>query len=322
MPENGYDGPEIASRLNSMSARRDLWRGEDTVMGWVVRQGRISGLTLVDFNCPQHLAGHEVQRVRDALAAAALRTGAVCTRFPAEYTNGAFTNPDADVRRRAIELTLDAGEWARALDAEELVVWSAYDGYDYGLQADYQLMWKHCVDAFRTVCDAFPDLRVSLEPKPTEPRRFFIHNTFGTALLMVRDIDRNNMGLTLDFGHGLMAAENPAQSAALAGQEDKLYGVQLNDGFVRPGCEDGLALGTVHPNLTLEFIYWLQRTDYRGHIYFDTFPRNEDPIREAEYNIRQFKKWWQMARRLEAQGLRELLAQQDVMAVLEMLEAQ
>jgi len=322
MPDTGYDGPEFASRLNSMSARRDLCKGEDTVLDWVARQGQITGLALVDFNCPQHLAGYEAKAVRDALASASLRTGAVCTRFPAEFANGAFANPDPGKRERAIELVLDAGEWARSLGAGELVVWSAYDGYDYGLQADYQLMWRHCVDAFRTVCDAIPDLRISLEPKPTEPRRFFIHNTFGVALLMVRDIDRDNMGLTLDFGHGLMAAENPAQSAALAGQQGKLYGVQLNDGFVRPGCEDGLALGTVHPNLTLELIYWLQRTGYQGHIYFDTFPRNEDPIREAGYNIRQFKKWWQLAHTLEAQGLRELLAQQDVMAVLELLEAQ
>jgi xylose isomerase len=136
------------------------------------------------------------------------------------------------------------------LGARELVVWSAFDGYDYSLQADYEVMWNHCKEAFRTVCDSFPDLKVSLEPKPTEPRRFFIHNTTGTAMLMVRDIDRENMGLTLDFGHCLMATENPGQSAALAGQEGRLFGVQLNDGFVKPGSEDGLALGTVHPLMT------------------------------------------------------------------------
>ena len=109
---------------------------------------------------------------------------------------------------------------------------------------------NHCIEAFRIVCDSFTDLKVSLEPKPSEPRRFFIHNTTGTAILIVRDIDRENMGLTLDFGHCLMATENPGQSAALAGQEGKLFGVQLNDGFVKPGSEDGLALGTViicHP---------------------------------------------------------------------------
>ena len=187
------------------------------------------------------------------------------------------------------------------------MVWTAYDGYDYSLQSDYTLMWNHCVEAFQIICDAFTDLKVSLEPKPTEPRRFFIHNTTGTALLMLRDIARENMGLTLDFGHCLMASENPAQSVALTGQEGKLFGVQLNDGFVKPGCEDGLALGTVHPSMTLEFIYWLQRFDYQGHIYFDTFPKNEDPVREAEFNIRRFRKWWTLANALDEQGLSEML---------------
>jgi len=42
--------------------------------------------------------------------------------------------------------------------------------------------------------------------------------------------------------------------------------------------------------MTLEFIYWLQRYDYQGYIYFDIFPKNEDPVREAGNNIRRFRK--------------------------------
>ena len=108
----------------------------------------------------------------------------------------------------------------------------------------------------------------------------------------------------------------------MVGQEGKLYGVQLNDGFVRPGCEDGLALGTVHPSMTLEFIYWLQRFDYQGHIYFDTFPKNEDPVREAEYNIRRFRKWWNLAKTLDQKGFQEMLENQDTISILELLEDQ
>jgi hypothetical protein len=119
-----------------------------------------------------------------------------------------------------------------------------------------------------------------------------------------------------------MATENPVQSAVLTGQEGKLFGVQLNDGFVKPGCEDGLALGTVHPRMTLEFIYWLRRLDYQGHIYFDTFPINEDPVREAEHNIRLYKKWWKFSSVLDENGIEELLIKQDTMAILELLEGQ
>ena len=62
---------QFASRLNSMKDRADLWDGNDGVLGWVERQGSISGLNLVDFNFPQHLpsAGVSVSEAEEALAA-------------------------------------------------------------------------------------------------------------------------------------------------------------------------------------------------------------------------------------------------------------
>ena len=74
----------------------------------------------------------------------------------------------------AIDLTIEAGDWATALGCEEVCVWSAWDGYDYSLQVDYHALWQRVVDGFRAVCDAHPKLRVSLEFKPTdENTRFF-----------------------------------------------------------------------------------------------------------------------------------------------------
>jgi len=64
---------------------------------------------------------------------------------------------------------------------------------------------------------------------------------------------------------------------------------------------------------------WLQKTDYKGHVYFDTFPRNEDPVREAEYNIRRFKALWRRAERLQ-QHLGGRLAAHDALGVLEAME--
>jgi sugar phosphate isomerase/epimerase len=60
----------------------------------------------------------------------------------------------------------------------------------------------------------------------------------GAACLLVQQVNRTNMGLTLDFGHLLAAGENPAQSLALVEAtvgRDKLFGVQLNDGCVATG---------------------------------------------------------------------------------------
>jgi sugar phosphate isomerase/epimerase len=234
---------------------------------------------------------------------------------------GAFTHPSAEVRAEAIQMTVDAGTWAKALGAREVVIWSAFDGYDYSLQVDYGAMWQRVVDGFRAVCDAHPDLKVSLEFKPTdENTRFFAVPSTGAALLLVRDIDRPNMGLTLDLGHCLAAGENPAQSAAMVGREGKLFGVQLNDGYQRLGAEDGLIFGSVHAAMALELCYWLQEVRFDGHVYFDTFPRNEDPVREAEYNIRAFKRFWAKAHRLRAEGVDGFLRAHDALGTLELLE--
>ena len=43
-----------------------------------------------------------------------------------------------------------------------------------------------------------------------------------------------------------------------------------------------------------------QKYNYDGHLYFDTFPRNEDPVRECEYNIRRCEALWAAAERLRA----------------------
>jgi len=279
-------------------------------------------LSLVDFNYPEHLSGVSVPQARAALDGAGLRAGAICMRYPKEFQAGAFTHPDAAMRAKAVALTKEGCEWAVSLGAKELVVWSAFCGYDYSFQTDYTVQWRRVVDAFSEVCDAYPSLRVSLEYKPTdENTRFFAVPSTGSALLLVRDIDRPNMGLTMDVGHCLAAGENPAQSVAMVAAEGRLFGVQLNDGYQRLGAEDGLMFASVHPHMAAEFIYWLRRTEYDGHIYFDTFPRNEDPVAEAEYNIGKVKALWRRAGRLVAAGIEEQMGAHNALGVLKLLDA-
>lgn len=319
---NGAGFPlKFGSRLNSMADRLDLWGGANDVLGWVSRQGTVKGLGVIDFNYPQHFAasGLTAEAALEALGAAGLEAGAVQMRFSKEFRAGAFTNPDDALWRRAVALTIEGGAMAQALGARELVVWSAWDGYDYSAQADYVVAWNKTVLAFRAVCDAHPDLRVSVEYKPTdENTRFYIVGSVGAAKLLVQEVGRSNMGVTIDVGHCLMAGENPAQSVAMLG--DRLFGIHLNDGHSRLGAEDGLMFGSVHSVMAMELMYWLQKTGYQGHLYMDTFPQNEDPVRECEFNIRRVKALWARAERLRTAGLDALLAKHDALGVLELME--
>jgi len=158
----------FASRLNSMKDRLDLCQpGEDNqgTLGYIARQGRIKGLNLIDFNYPQHITSPTVtdelkKELLEALDRQNLKCGAICLRFPKEFQAGAFTNPNSELRKKAIQITKQACAWSKALGAYEIVVWSAYCGYDYPLQVDYHTMWDNTVTAFQEVCDAYPDVKI------------------------------------------------------------------------------------------------------------------------------------------------------------------
>ena len=313
----------IGSRLNSMKDRPELWNGPlSTPRDFVRRQALVKGLTCVDFNYPQHFESHwTAAEAKQALDEAGLVAGAVCLRYPKEFARGAMNHPDPDMRRKAIELTKKAARIALDLGCQEVVVWSAYDGYDYMFQCDYVAKWQELVDAFRECCDAFPTVKFSVEYKPTdENTRFFTIPSTGAAILMAQQVDRENFGLTLDVGHMLMSGENPGQSIAMAGR--KLFGIQLNDGFTRLAAEDGLMFGSVHPGMALEIMYQLRRIKFNGHLYFDTFPQRSDPVKEAEYNIRRVKAFYRAAGRLLEQPdrLQSIQSTHDAIAAIELID--
>ena len=165
---------------------------------------------------------------------------------------------------------------------------------------------------------------MSLEWKPTdEVSRFAVVGSTAAALLLAEEVDRASFGLTLDLGHMIMAGENPAQSVVMASGRGKLFGVQLNDAHPRLGAEDGLAVASVNPRMTLEVVYWLRRVGYEGIFYFDTFPLNEDPVRECEYNVRTIRRMWRREGGLLRSGappLETFQANHDALGVLEMFE--
>jgi sugar/nucleoside kinase (ribokinase family) len=94
--------------------------------------------TLFHLNVANRLTHRPPKKVRAALDRAGLKAGGLAMRFPApKFAAGAFTNPDPDLRWDALALLTEACRWAEALGAREVVVWSAFDGYDYHLQVGW-----------------------------------------------------------------------------------------------------------------------------------------------------------------------------------------
>lgn len=298
----------LATRLNSFRTS-----GVD-VEAAIRRVAAVAGLTALELNYPQHVDALGRERLAPLLDELGLPLTGLNLRFEGEaFANGAFTSPDVRTRERAIHVAQGAVDVARAHGAEHVVLWMADDGFDYPFQVDYARAWAVEIEGFRRVTGHDPTIRVSVEYKPTEPRRYALIRSMGEALLAVNDVDLPNFGVTLDVCHGLMTGEAPAAAASLALARGRLFGVHLNDGYGR--SDDGLMVGSVHPWQTLELLAELGDGGYAGSLYFDTFPVREDPAAECAANIATVHHYLDMLDTLDRSALRKARANHDAVTI-------
>lgn len=313
-------GNRYATRLNSFASRAEqAWpgqKGRPSPLQMAERAAKAEGLTDIDLNYPDHVDDAPAQLARQ-LSGLGLGVNGLAMRY---YTNpafrlGAFTNPDPAVRREAIDLTKRGIDAARAMGSSLMTVWLGQDGFDYSFQADYAKVWEEEIQAIREVAEHDPDCLVSIEYKPNEPRSYALLSDLSTTLLALSEVGRDNLGVTLDFAHVLYADEMPAFAASLIARRSRLLGVHLNDGYGKR--DDGLMVGAVHLQATLELLWQLDKDGYDGTIYFDTFPdlTGLDPVRECEANIETVKRLVAISRRLSGDSaLSAAVAAQDAVA--------
>lgn len=269
----------------------------------------VPGLTATELNYPQH-----VSLADDAAIAVACGLGLEITALnmrydPPTFARGAFTHPDPVIRERAVRLTTDAVELAARHAIPHVIVWPGPDGVDLPFQASYGELWRLQVDGLRAVARHDPGIRVSVEYKPSDPRRVSLVATMAEALLCAADTGEANVGVTLDLCHGLMAGEQPAKAAALALGRGRLFGLHLNDGY--GPADDGLTVGSVHLEQLRELMWTLRRHDWDGTVYFDTFPTDLDPVEEATLNIETIARVDAELDRVDADALMAAQAAQD-----------
>jgi len=145
---------------------------------------------------------------------------------------GAYTIRDPKLRREAIEQGKRAVDVAREVGAPGIGQWLGADGFDYPFQIDYTEQWKLIIEGLRQVADyAAPDIRVGIEYKLKEPRTHMTIGSVGKALAVMMELDMDNVGGVIDFGHALMSGENPAESVAILARQGKLFNIHFNDAY-------------------------------------------------------------------------------------------
>lgn len=246
------------------------------------------GLTHVDLNYPEHTSDVSSEEMKALLEKNNLKANGVALRFRDEFINGELGNADKSISDKAVQLCKEAADYCRAIDGEVITIWLGFDGFDYSFQIDYEKVWEQIKNCFIEVADYAPDLKISIEYKPFQPRAYAFVDSLGVAMSMMSEANRENIGITLDYCHMLMKHENPAYGASILGSRNKLFGVHLNDGYGLN--DDGLMIGTSSLVKTFEFLYYTKLHNYDYAIYFDTFPVIEDPVAECESNLKMIKR--------------------------------
>ncbi len=297
-------GHRFATRINSFaSGSAAYWpdlTGKPSLKQMIARAATVDGLTELDLNFPDHLDDDPVA-VGRMVCDCGLQVSGLAMRY---YTNpafkrGAFTNPDRAVRREAINLTKRGIDAARAMGAPMMTLWLGQDGWDYAFQCDYPALWADEIAGIAEVAAHDPDCMISIEYKPNEPRAYAVLPDAATTLLAIAEVGLPNLGVTIDFAHALYADEQPAFAAALVQSRSRLLGLHLNDGYAKR--DDGLMVGAVHEQATLELLRAVHRGGFDGAIYFDTFPDASglDPVAECTANIRTVRRMLNAVARME-----------------------
>lgn len=310
------NAPRYATRLNAFKVKGG------SVAEMIAGAGRVGGLDAADLNFPDHFEAHSPAQLGRMLADQGMVLNGLAMRYYTEagFKLGAFTHPDRSVRAAAIDLTKRGLDTCAEMGGRLMTLWMGQDGYDYSFQMDYARAWEDSLAAIAEVADHNPGLDIAIEYKPDEPRAFALMPDMATTLLALREVNRSNTGVTLDFAHVLYAGEMPAYAATLAARHSRILGVHLNDGYGKR--DDGLMAGTVHPIQTLELFVALDRAGYDGVIYFDTFPDHAglDPVAEARANIALTDRLRDIARSLaQDPDLARAIAAQDAAASTRLL---
>jgi xylose isomerase len=173
----------------------------------IEKAAQVGYIKCLDINYPFAGEGVTVEKVRETLQKTGIRAQAITPHiYMREYQKGSFTNPDAAVRRRAIDLGKKAIEVAHELDAKYVKFWPGQDGYDYPFQADYMQLWDYSVAGIREVAQSDPSMQFAIEYKEKEPRNHMFFSSAARTLLAIEDM-----------GVDSLCQRNPGRSGPIAG---------------------------------------------------------------------------------------------------------
>lgn len=236
---------------------------------------RIDVIDGMDFWGPGQVSEDNADEIIEKLKATGLKPATIVVDlWSRPWGQGSFAAKNKKTRIAAINQVKRCMDIAKKMGIDVITVWFGHDGVDYCFEADYLKTWDWIVEGMREAACYRKDIKIGIEYKLKEPRIHEFIGTVGDALLLIRDIGLDNVGVTLDFGHSLAAGENIANAAARVLKEGKLFATHWGDNY--GAWDDDVIVGMVHPISMFEVVYWLDRFNWEGWCAMDQYPFRSD----------------------------------------------
>ncbi len=188
---------------------------------------------------------NDASKVRDLAKKHGVKPGSINPNVfqDQDYKYGSLGNPDASIRRKALDHILDCVAIAEALGCRDITPWFA-DGSNYPGTQSIRNRIGYFEEGLKKVHEALrPGQRLLIEYKPFEPA--FYHTDiadWGMAFLLAKAAGPQALVL-VDTGHHYQA-QNIEQVVAWLLHHKMIGGFHFND---RRYADDDLTLGSIDP---------------------------------------------------------------------------
>jgi xylose isomerase len=199
------------------------------------------------------------------------------SRRPDKWFRGSLSSENQAERRELVEDFKRAVDLAREVGTRRITTCPLNEGHDYVFEMNYFDAYRWAAECFDEICRHDPETRICIEYKLNDPRTRCLFASAGETLSFCQTTAAANLGVTLDFGHAVLAGERPAQSVALLAAAGRLFYVHLNDND-RNWDWDMLPGAFNLPEL-IEFFYYLKEAGYDGDWYaYDVMSKETDTV--------------------------------------------
>jgi xylose isomerase len=236
----------------------------------------------------------------------------------ADLVPGSLSRPGNAVREKAIGIIKGAKDYAREVGAPLVSCCPLADGYDNLFQINYGKAWNHLVDSVSEAADYLPEIPLFIEYKYSETRVNCHVDSCAKAVLLVKEVNSPSVGVTLDFGHSLLAHENPAQAIALCGESGVDFYLHTNDNDWNSDWD--LIGGSRNFLHYVEFMFYAHEYGYDKYFTADASPRIFDMLRFFNLHSSISQAIWNLAGSLDRKKYLKLMEQEKDMDLMELVK--